>query len=427
MKGYLGLGSNLGNRKEHLENAIKKLRERIRPKRLRVSSIYESPALLPALCNADWNRDFLNLVIEVDCELNPQDLLKVTQDIENESGRVRTEKWAPRELDIDILFFENQNFISRQLVLPHPEVTNRAFVLAPLKDLAPGLEIKQGNCVLNLSRSHPQQVPSLMGIVNITPDSFSDGGKFQERSLIEEELKQLVDNNIAIIDIGGESTRPGAIPLSSDQEWDRIKGSLEFLKSELRDREIRPLLSIDTRHFQTALNALEYGATIINDVSGLADLRFVELLKQTKIQYVLTHSLSVTADPLTVLDEKINVMVEIKNWFIQKLEILFSNGVQRDQIILDPGIGFGKTALQSQTILQQIDDLYDLNCRVLMGHSRKSFLGAFSHTTPKDRDIESLGVSLALANNGVDILRVHNPVLHKRALAGWSHARKDLS
>lgn len=162
---------------------------------------------------------------------------------------------------------------------------------------------------------------------------------------------------------------------------------------------------------------------IINDVSGLTDERFVKLIRDSDCAYVLTHSLGVPADPNHVVDKDLDIMSELKYWLEGKMQKLLAEGVRREQIIIDPGIGFGKNALQSQIILKRIHELYSFGCRILVAHSRKSFLSSLTDKSPQERDLETVGVSLALADRGVDILRVHNPMMHQRALQAWNHVR----
>ena len=280
--------------------------------------------------------------------------------------------------------------------------------------------------VLQLSRKQPQHAPMWMGILNITPDSFSEDGVLNNEEALKSAIQKFDELNIGIIDIGGESTRPDAWSITEDTEWERIERPLKLVNEHFAGRKIRPLVSLDSRNFKTVRRALEYGINIINDVSGLADDRFIPLLKNSQCQYILTHSLSVPASPSMHYSRNIDVIKELKQWFTDKIQYLVCHGINPEKIIIDPGIGFGKTSLQSQTILQNISEFYCFELRVLVGHSRKSFLTPIISTPPKERDIESLGLSLSLVNQGVDILRVHNPELHIKAFKGWNFTRSNV-
>lgn len=425
MKYYLGLGSNLGNRRDHLEKAITQINELLRPDSIRVSTVYETPALLDNLQRGEWNNPYLNLALELECNIAPTDILKICQNIEKNFGRKSEVRWAPREIDIDILCYNGEHINDDSLRVPHPELERRAFVLDPLKDLNPNLKLKSGLTALSQARNHPQHSPLWMAIVNLTPDSFSDGkvGTSLNEQILRSEITQLIDQNVNIIDIGGESTRPGATPVSVEEELDRVQEFLEFLKVQLNGKWVRPRVSIDTRHYNTAVQAVEMGAQIINDVSGLSDERMIPLISQSGCDYVLMHSLSVPANPMQIIPTGLDLFDELRRWFDAKISTLIKGGVHLDQIILDPGIGFGKSSLQSQELMKHISFLYGFGCRVLIGHSRKSFLSTFIKAAPNERDIDSIGVSLAMIQSGVDILRVHNPQLHMRAFKGWNHVR----
>jgi 2-amino-4-hydroxy-6-hydroxymethyldihydropteridine diphosphokinase/dihydropteroate synthase len=421
---YLGLGSNLGDRRQNLESALNEIKFRLKPSSFRVSPIYETPALLPPNADSHWNQPFLNLAVELDSTASIQELFELTQFIEIQAGRTSSPRWAPRVLDIDILLYGNAQLQHQGLIIPHKEIKKRAFVLDPLKDLNPSMCLPgETESLLNLARRQPQHAPVWMTIANLTPDSFSDSEPVRSEGDQDQRFQRLVENNIGIIDIGGESTRPGATPLTPEQEWNRVGPALRHLREKFKGRSLRPLLSLDTYHFESALRAIELGVDIVNDVSGLADLRFVDLIKSSHCSYVLMHSLSVPANPNQVLPPSLDVMAELESWFRKKIQLLVSQGIKKDQIILDPGLGFGKSPLQSQIILQNVERLFSLNHRILIGHSRKSYMKSYAPRVPDERDPESLGASLALIDKGIDILRVHNPWLHMRAFQGWNHVR----
>jgi dihydropteroate synthase len=224
---------------------------------------------------------------------------------------------------------------------------------------------------------------------------------------------------VAYLDIGAESTRPNAQPLAIEEEWARLEPVLSYLHLRYKDKFCRPKISLDTYHGEIAARALEYNIDVINDVSGLACPVMKEVLK-TKFagQYILMHSVCVPADPKKIIDPEQPIIEYLNVWFQEKLQELEQLGIERDRIIIDPGLGFGKNQKQSFAILREFSKFWPLGCQVLIGHSRKSFLAPLSSQVPIERDYESIGLSVGLARSGVDILRVHNPRAHKKVING---------
>jgi 2-amino-4-hydroxy-6-hydroxymethyldihydropteridine diphosphokinase/dihydropteroate synthase len=382
----------------------------------------ETPALLPLGAPTEWNRPFFNLVASLESDLNARDLLRAVLEIENTMGRVRTGKWSPRKIDIDLLCEvkdgQSVPIHEPELILPHPGILSREFVLDPLAEIAPRLSVSGKNS-MEAARALPAHQSKLMGILNLTPDSFSDGGRLSGVSAIETTLDAWDAIGISAIDIGGESTRPGAKLIDEELEWTRLLPVFSLIKKRYGNKRIKPKISVDTRHALTAQRALDLGADIINDVSGLNDPNLLDVLKGSSCDIVLMHSLSVPPIKTEVLPEESDPVLAIKRIWEMKLRSLEENGINRDRILLDPGIGFGKTSLQSLVLLRRIKEFESLGSRILSGHSRKSFIQDFTAVPAKDRDAETLGISFELARRGVDYLRVHDPVLHHRAfLAG---------
>lgn len=423
MKALIGVGSNLGDRRRNLTLALGRLQELASDGRCAISALYENPALLPEDCTQDWHLPFLNLVVGIDFAGGPQALLKALQQIEKDLGRGLSERWAPRPIDLDILLYGNQVIDEVDLKIPHPHLLQRPFVLTPLKDLMPGGQIpNQGpTTVLAWSRHLAMRLPQWMQIVNLSEDSFSDGGRFTKVDAFAEILKSSVDDNIHILDFGAESTRPGATPVTSEQEWLKLAPYLTHFRDHFAGELLRPLLSVDTRHAQTARKAIALGANIINDVSGLADPEMLSVLRESSCQYVLMHSLTVPADPKVHLPTATPPLKAIGEWLEQRLADLLKAGISLDRIIFDPGIGFGKTANQSLALIQGFAELQKYPVRLLAGHSRKSFMKNLSSPQPDQRDYETLGFSLQLAQKGADIIRVHQAGWHSRVFRGWAH------
>lgn len=417
---FLGLGSNQGDRKKNLEDALREIKEWTTDP-LKISPIYETSALRPSGAPLEWDQPFLNLAVQMRCSKEPHQLLAQIHQLEKKMGRQRMQNWSPRILDIDILLFDQQRIDDKSLKIPHPEIQNRAFVLDPLKDLAPSLKL-DNESVLSWARRHPRHSPALMAIFNITPDSFSDGGELLHPEKLMHSLEE-ASLVAGYIDVGAESTRPGATGLSIEEEWQRLEPVLKAVQEKFRSQTLKPQLSVDTRHGEVALRALEYGADMINDVGGLACPQMKEILQKSSCDYVLMHSLTVPADPRRTLSQETDPVRSLFNWFEIKLKELQQLGVEDDRIWIDPGIGFGKTPLQSFEILRRVKEFWPLNRRLLIGHSRKSFLGQIAAAPAPQRDFESIGVSLALEESGVDILRVHNPRAHHRARRAYHQLR----
>ncbi|MES3037343.1 MAG: dihydropteroate synthase [Bdellovibrionota bacterium] len=426
MKCYIGLGSNVGEKLANLERAAQALRS-LSTDGFRASPVYESAALVPERAPESWHAPFLNAVAEIDWDGTPAELLKKLKDIESQLGRTPAERWAPRIIDLDILLFGNETVKQENLIIPHPGIWERSFVLNPLKDLIPTFQIPgRIQTILSRARELPTRNPLWMGIINLTPDSFSDGGSISDNSHLLDKVEAFEAAKVGILDIGAESTRPGATAVNPDDEWKRLGPTLEFLTDRYRYLIFRPRISVDTRHAAVAAKAAELKVDYINDVSG-GSKEMYEVIKHTKIEYILMHSLTVPADSQVNLPPETDPVSYLKIWCEEKLRTLDKAGVNLDRIIFDPGVGFGKTSAQTFTLLGRIDELLDLPVRILIGHSRKSFLKHLINTDAKDRDLESIGISLQLANSGVDILRVHEPQFHIRTyrafqeVASWNH------
>ena len=420
---YLGLGSNDGDRKSNIFRALSLLKSSVQIKK--ISPLYENPALLPEHYDSSWNRPFLNLALKGAASLSIENLFSFIQSIEHQLGRRGNRRqWSPRAIDIDILFVENIEQSDDILTVPHPALTKRDFVLSPLRDIEPSLEIK-GRSILQLSRKLKNKLPAWMDILNLTPDSFSDGGGLlkggssEHRSRqIKEKIKLNEEFFVQLLDIGGYSTRPSALDIDVEEEWRRIYPVFEILQN--MDHSMK--ISVDTFRAEIAKRALKCGADTLNDVSGLSDPQMIDVLKDSDSDYILMHSLSVPADRKMTFSEKQNPVQEIQNWLEQKLNFLEKNKIHLKRVIFDPGIGFGKTSQQSLDILKNIEVFMKYPVRLMAGHSRKSFMSAFSKVqTPALRDFESVGISMELAGRGVDIIRVHDASKHARAWLAQKH------
>lgn len=419
---YLGLGSNLGDRRAHLARALEMLPAH-GVKLVRASPVVESPAMLPDDAPADWNQPFLNLVAQCRTAASPEDVLTALKIIERELGRVDRGRWAPRPIDLDILLWGRETIASEKLRVPHPGIAERAFVLTPLAALAPRLTIPGLGLrtVLEHARAGAQHLPLWMGIVNLTPDSFSDGGELADDASVDAHVSALVGAGAEYIDVGAESTRPGATRLTADEEWSRLAPTLERLLARYEGAVLRPRISIDTYHLGTARRALELGVDVINDVSGLTHPAMVELASSGTADWVAMHNLGVPADKTRVVPADQDPTDAVERWLEERLSEWQRVGLDLGRIVFDPGVGFGKNALQSLRILRNVDRFHRYGLRLLVGHSRKSFMHHVAAADRAERDLFTVGASLKLCAQGVDILRVHNVAAHTTAYRGWSH------
>ena len=243
----------------------------------------------------------------------------------------------------------------------------------------------------------------VMGILNVTPDSFSDGGRFFAESSIAAQIETMVEAGADIIDVGGESTRPFAKPVSTEQELDRVIPAIRLI----RQRSAIPI-SIDTTKAEVAREALAEGADIINDISALVfDRDMIALVRETEVPVIIMHMQGKPSD-MQVDPHYDDVMAEIMFFFEEKLAWAEKNGVPRKRFIVDPGIGFGKTVGHNLSILKRVEELTELGCPVLIGHSRKSFIGKLLGAEVDARDVATAAISALCAQKGVSILRVHD-------------------
>ena len=264
----------------------------------------------------------------------------------------------------------------------------------------------------------------IVGILNITPDSFSDGGRFDAPLQALEHLRQMLQEGVDVIDVGAESTRPNATPISVEEEWLRLTKILPQVVFAVekfnRDNSKQVEISIDTYHALTAKRAYEVGVKIINDVSGLKNFEMVEFIAQKNIKTVFMHSLSVPANPEIIINQSLNVTREILHWAHEKISYLEKNGVKNSQLIFDPGIGFSKSATQSLRIIKNISDFQSLNLPIYIGHSKKSFLDALKieglSNDKESRAQKTLIISSYLARRNVDFIRVHDVLENKKAI-----------
>lgn len=265
-----------------------------------------------------------------------------------------------------------------------------------------------------------QDTPYLMGILNVTPDSFSDGGEALsiEKALVK--AKALLEGGAKILDIGGESTRPFAEPVPEEEELRRV---LPVIKA-IRENFPKALISIDTYKSRVAETALKAGADIVNDISGgQFDPRMIDVVCDFNCPIIVMH-IKGTPKTMQLNPQYRDLLGEIKEYFKKRIEVFTRKGLSPGKIILDPGLGFGKTFDHNIQILKNLETLKELGHPLLLGPSRKSFLGEIVKKSPKERDGATAGVSIYAYLKGVNFLRVHNVALVQDVLATFKYLWK---
>ncbi|MCD6576395.1 MAG: dihydropteroate synthase [Anaerolineaceae bacterium] len=428
---FIALGSNIGNRLEALREAANLMPPDIIP--ISFSKVYETPP---------WGYadqpSFLNQVIKAQTHLSPPALLTKLKGIEQELGRQPVFRYGPRLIDLDILFYDDLIYKSKKLTIPHPKIANRAFVLVPLMEIAPNfihpanhrniaemaVQVKKAGIVeFQSDHAHVKKCSLdwgkrtyVMGIINITMDSFSGDGILQEQDSVHpalEKAKQFIAEGADILDIGAESSRPGSKPISATVELERL---LPVLKALIKE-SIGGIISIDTYKTEVARQCLENGADWINDIWGFKNnSTLAEVISQYDAPVILMHNRS-KPDAVKMNDRLgasyqgaafFNFMEVIKNDLLKSVTMALSAGIREENIILDPGIGFGKTLEQNLMLINRLDEIKALGYPVLIGPSRKSFIGQILDLPIKER-LEGTAASIAVGiARGADIIRVHD-------------------
>ena len=245
----------------------------------------------------------------------------------------------------------------------------------------------------------------VMGILNVTPDSFSDGGRYNNLDSAMKQAERLISEGADIIDVGGESTRPGHIQITSEEEISRVVPIIEKISKNLDT-----IISIDTYKYDVAKEAIKVGANIINDIWGLQydNGEMAELVKKSSLPLIAMHNQN---------DEIYNkdIMLILREFFEKTFKIADKYGIDRDTIILDPGLGFGKNVEQNIEVLSRLNELKDMGF-ILLGASKKRFIGKLLNDLPFDERVEGTVATTVIGiERGVDIVRVHNVLENKRA------------
>ena len=270
--------------------------------------------------------------------------------------------------------------------------------------------------------------PLLMAIVNVTPDSFSDGGSFDGPDAAVRHAMRCIADGAAIVDVGGESTRPGAQPVLADEQ---IRRTVPVIESLAR-AATRVSISIDTTSSEVASAALAAGAHIVNDVSaGEDDPRMFGMCAAAGCGLVLMHRLHRPAedsysDQYVSVPKYGDVVIAVRDALAKRAEAAMAAGVNRESIAIDPGLGFGKGVDDNWSLIRRLEEIAALGYPVLAGASRKSFVGAAAGISdPRQRDAASAEAAVACARRGAAILRVHEVAIHRDAFAAWRRAEHD--
>ncbi|MDX1615559.1 MAG: dihydropteroate synthase [Candidatus Promineifilaceae bacterium] len=436
---YLALGSNLGNRLDELQQAVERLGTELAIEA--ISPVYET-----APWGIEEQPNFYNLCLRGRTRLDPRGLLAKCKEVEQSLGRKAGPRYGPRLIDVDILYYGRKRYDEDGLTVPHPRLAERAFVLAPLADIAAEFEdpLRKKTVAELLAALDTTGIEQLgpdvrvrrpiwpawgiktyvMGILNATPDSFSGDGVLQregERArLVSEDAigaavaqaQSFVEAGADVIDIGAESTRPGSQPISPDEEMARLIPIVAAVRAA-----VDVPISVDTYRADVAEAALESGGDWINDVWALRmDRGMGELVAHSGCPVILMHNRS---RPKNVAQEARlggryegieydDLLNDIENELRASLNTALESGIQLEQIMLDPGIGFGKTVSQNLTLLRRLDAFKALGRPLLAGPSRKSFIG-YTLELPPEQRMEGTAAAVAIAiDRGADIVRVHD-------------------
>jgi dihydropteroate synthase/2-amino-4-hydroxy-6-hydroxymethyldihydropteridine diphosphokinase len=425
---YIALGSNLGDRAANLHAALVALREHV---------VVEATSFMVETAPAYVTDQpyFLNAVCRVRTALEPLDLLHLVKQLEQQLGRTPSIRFGPRVIDLDILLYDSIQIDLPPLTIPHPRMQERAFVLAPLCDLAPDLQhpVLQQSMAKLLEQLHTPPLTRvmpvgphlwhwgsksyIMGILNITPDSFSGDGLYRDPERVIADAVAQAEGMVAAgadcLDVGGQSTRPGHNLVSEEDELARVVPVISALASA-----VDIPISVDTFRAPVARAALNAGAHMINDIWGLRfDPAIAGVAAEQCSPLVIMHNRAQITDPSypaqlraeTGPAQYADIVAEIAQVLEQQFAQAEAAGVPRWHLIADPGIGFGKAMPQTLELMHRLEELAALGYPILFGPSRKSFIGKMLGDLPASERVEgTIAACLLAAERGASILRVHD-------------------
>ena len=267
--------------------------------------------------------------------------------------------------------------------------------------------------------------PQIMGVLNVTPDSFSDGGQLlSNEGLLHDRLleraEQMVADGAAILDIGGESTRPGAAPVSSQEELDRVMGAVQLIVPRLD-----VILSIDTSTPEVMREAAQAGAGLLNDVRAFSREGAMAAAVATQLPVSLMH-MSDEPDRMQEQTEYVDVVTDVKAFLAHRIAACREAGIAKDQMMIDPGFGFGKTVAQNYEMLRRLEEFASFDLPILVGVSRKSMIGAITGRPASERVVPSAVLAVMAAARGASVIRVHDVAETADALAVWQATEGEL-
>ncbi|CAB4392873.1 unnamed protein product [Rhizophagus irregularis] len=430
---YIGLGSNMGNCVENINEALRLFEPECRI--LDTSFLYEtSPMYVVDQPN------FINAACKIVTNLDPEELLVKLKNIESNMGRTQTIRYGQRPIDLDILFYDDIEYVSSTLTIPHQLMSEREFVLRPLCDIEKGFEHPKLFRTCGQLLSHYLKSPSyspdnfvnrilpikndkilkwstktfIMGIINVTPDSFSDGGLYINVDSALSHALKLVEEGADILDIGGCSTRPDADDVPIEEEINRVLPVIRAIRSSSNNTLSNIPISIDTFHSEVAEKAIQNGANIINDISGgLLDEKIYSISAKYNLPIILQHMRG-TPKTMNQLTDYNDLILDISNELYERVKAAINAGVKRWNIIIDPGIGFAKKFDQNLEILKRLKEFNGKNSLLegfpsLIGASRKNFIGkVIDQPIPQNRNWGTAAACTAAISADVDILRVHD-------------------
>ncbi|CAO2652763.1 Nn.00g021740.m01.CDS01 [Neocucurbitaria sp. VM-36] len=426
----------MGDRVAMIEQACKEMEATGKIRIKRTSSLWETKAMY--VLEQD---KFVNGACEIVTSLSPIELLDELQAIENKMGRVKVIEKGPRNIDLDILLYDKLTFSNERLQIPHLLMLEREFVLRPLCEIIPS-EVQEPLPLeeplqQHLSRLPPSEEPlspmtplapdvphisafqsqratRIMSILNVTPDSFSDGGKNYniEESTLVDTIRSHIAAGATIIDVGGQSTRPGSVQVTSEEELARVLPAVKLIRSLPEASNVA--ISIDTYRADVAEASIKAGADIINDVSaGLMDDNMLSTVAKLGCTICLMHMRGTPETMNSLASYPDGVVETVGRELLERVRTAEEAGIRRWRIILDPGIGFAKTQEHNLELLRRQSDLRSYpgleGFPWLVGTSRKAFIGRITGVKEaKDRVWGSAAAITAAIQGGADIVRVHD-------------------
>ncbi|MCJ1268333.1 trifunctional dihydropteroate synthetase [Lobaria immixta] len=433
---YVALGSNVGNRIAMLDLACREL-DRSGIRVVRTSALFETEPMY--LQNQP---SFVNGACEVQTTLEPFDLLDKLKEIENALGRQKTVENGPRNIDLDILLYDDIHVDHERLIIPHKRILEREFVLRPLCDLIPEATLplplnsatfstelfklpKPESPLSPLTPLSPNVAPisslsstrttHIMAILNLTPDSFSDGNVHpRDPNSLLPTLEEFLSAGVSIIDIGGQSTRPRAPQITTEEEILRVLPAIKFIRSQPAFDKMA--ISIDTYRASVADAAIAAGANIVNDISaGQMDSRMLPKIAELGCSVIMMHMRGTPETMTTLTNYPSGVLEGVGSELLKRVTEAEQAGIRRWRIMLDPGIGFAKNEAQNLELLRHFATLRQYRglqgLPWVVGASRKRFIGRITGVqTPNLRSWGTAATVTAAIQGGADIVRVHDAV-----------------